>query len=61
MAARIMTEAERRETISDSVASWALEGMHPTESTLREIRAYVAGEFDEDEFVERMKSKHRAS
>lgn len=58
MTDRVLTEIERRESVTETMASWALDGMYPTEESLSEIRAYVAGEFDEDEMVERAKARH---
>lgn len=38
------TEEERRERTTDIFASWALEGMYPSEKTLADARAYIKGE-----------------
>ena len=38
-----MTETERRETLIDTFASWALEGMYPTDSDIEDGLAYIEG------------------
>lgn len=60
MGKRVLTEAERRSTVLETIASWALEGMTPTERDLDEIRAYVSGEFDEEVMIARAKAEFGA-
>lgn len=40
---RELNEQERYDTVSDTLASWALSGLLPTSEDLRLARAYVAG------------------
>lgn len=40
----------RRDLIEDTMASWALEGMEPSESTLRELQAVANGLQSLDDF-----------
>lgn len=60
MSQRVLTEAERRETVTETMASWALEGMQPTQRDLDEILAYVAGDIDEEGLIARAKAEFGA-
>lgn len=45
---------ERRESMTDILASWDLEGALPDAAAMKLIREYVAGEYDLDELHKRM-------
>ena len=46
----------RRDLAIDTMASWSMEGMEPTEDGLNDIRAYVDGSVTIDELI----AKHKA-
>jgi hypothetical protein len=37
------------------MASWALDGMHPTRQTVENINAYLRGEVTMDEYLRKLK------
>lgn len=45
---------ERRESMTDILASWDLEGALPDAAAMDLIREYVAGAFGLDELIQRM-------
>lgn len=46
--------AERRESMTDILASWDLEGALPDAAAMELIREYVAGDYDLEELYKRM-------
>lgn len=46
---------ERRESMTDILASWDLDSALPDEAAMKLIREYVAGEYDLKELYKRMK------
>lgn len=46
--------AERRESMTDILASWDLDGALPDAAAMELIREYVAGEYDFKELHKRM-------
>lgn len=46
---------ERRESMTDILASWDLDGALPDEAAMKLIREYVAGEYDLKELHKRMR------
>ncbi|MCW2163378.1 hypothetical protein B0I12_000504 [Microbacterium hydrothermale] len=53
------SEEDRRELAIDTMASWALEGMHPSAETLVDIAAVVDGSVTTDEMIARVKARYR--
>jgi hypothetical protein len=49
---------ERRESMTDIMASWALEGMKPEPEILARARTYVDGEITLDEAIARAKARY---
>jgi hypothetical protein len=49
---------ERHESMTDIMASWALEGMLPTPETLAHIRSYVDGEITLEEYIAQTKARY---
>ncbi|MDO4918979.1 hypothetical protein [Kocuria sp.] len=45
---------ERRESMTDILASWDLEGALPDAAAMQLIREYVAGAFGLDELIQKM-------
>lgn len=45
---------ERRESMTDILASWDLEGALPDAAAMQLIREYVAGAFSLDELIQKM-------
>ncbi|MCR4527033.1 antitoxin VbhA family protein [Kocuria rhizophila] len=45
---------ERRESMTDILASWDLEGALPDAAAMELIREYVAGAFGLDELIQKM-------
>ena len=45
---------ERRESMTDILASWDLEGALPDAAAMEHIREYVAGAFGLDELIQKM-------
>jgi len=54
-----MTEAERRETLIDNFASLALEGMYPTERSIRDALAYIEGRATLEELLTKRLEPYR--
>lgn len=52
----MLTNAQRRELSIDTLASWALEGMEPDRATVEDINAYLDGEMNLQEFIEKSKA-----
>lgn len=59
MAKRELTESERRETLTETLASLALEGMYPSEQDLTYARGYIAGEMTLEQIREQALGKYR--
>jgi hypothetical protein len=55
---RVLTPDQRRELTIDIMASWALEGMHPTRQALENINAFVSGHVTMDEYLRKLKGSH---
>lgn len=54
-AGRVLTPEEKRELTIDTMASWALDGLHPTQETIESINAYIRGEVTMDEYLRKLK------
>jgi hypothetical protein len=52
---RVLTPGQKRELTIDTMASWALDGMHPTRETVENINAYLRGEVTMDEYLRKLK------
>lgn len=51
-------QRERRESMIDIMASWALEGMEPTPEVLARIRSYVDGDVTLEEAITQAKERY---
>lgn len=61
MAVRDLTEQEqRRETLTETFASLALEGMYPTNDDLAYARAYISGETTLEDIIQETVERYRA-
>jgi hypothetical protein len=47
------------ESLAEAVASSRLEGLEPTDEFLADAAAFVSGELDEDELLDRAVARHR--
>ncbi|MEC5193304.1 MULTISPECIES: antitoxin VbhA family protein [unclassified Arthrobacter] len=54
---RVLTPEQKRELTIDTMASWALDGLHPTRETVENINAYLRGEFTMDEYLRKLKGR----
>lgn len=61
MAEEELTEQQRRETLTEVFASFALDGMLPTDADLALARAYVAGEVTLEAIIEDALNEFRRS
>jgi hypothetical protein len=52
---RVLTPAQKRELTIDTMASWALDGMHPTRETIENINAFLSGDVTMDEYLRKLK------
>jgi hypothetical protein len=52
---RVLTLEQKRELTIDTMASWALDGMHPTRQTIENINAFLRGEVTTDEYLRKLK------
>jgi len=52
---RVLTPEQKRELTIDTMASWAMDGLHPTRETVENINAYLRGEFTMDEYLRKLK------
>ncbi|MDF9752805.1 antitoxin VbhA family protein [Arthrobacter sp. ES3-54] len=50
-----LSPERKRELTIDTMASWALDGMHPTRQTVENINAYLRGEVTMDEYLRKLK------
>ncbi|MCL1800657.1 MAG: antitoxin VbhA family protein [Promicromonosporaceae bacterium] len=55
---RELTESERRETLIDTFASWALEGMYPSAEDIALGREYIAGNITPAEIIAQTLAKY---
>lgn len=44
-----LTSQQRKQNVAETFASWAIEGMYPSESNLAYARAYINGEMSLEE------------
>jgi hypothetical protein len=51
----VLTPEQKRELTIDTMASWALDGMHPTRQTVENINAYLRGEVTMNEYLQKLK------
>jgi hypothetical protein len=56
-----MDAERRRESLIDTFASWALEGMEPTAEDIRLGREYIAGRITPAEIVQQTLDAYRAT
>lgn len=54
---RVLTSEQKRELTIDTMASWALDGLHPTRETVENINAYLRGEVTMDEYLQKLKGR----
>lgn len=54
-----MTGEQRRETLTDTFASLALDGMYPTEVDLSYARAYIAGQITLEATIQETVDEYR--
>lgn len=52
---RVLTLEQKRELTIDTMASWALEGMQPTQQAVENINAYLRGEVTMEEYLRKLK------
>jgi hypothetical protein len=52
---RVLTPEQKRELTIDTMASWALDGLHPTRETVEDINAFVSGDVTMDEYLRKLK------
>jgi len=55
-----LTEDQRRESLIDTFASWALEGMEPSPEDIRLGREYIAGRLTPQEIIDQVVAAYRA-
>jgi hypothetical protein len=51
----VLTPEQKRELTIDTMASWALDGLHPTPEIVERINAYLRGEVTMDEYLRKLK------
>lgn len=56
-----MSETERRETLTDTFASFALDGMYPTPLDLSYAREYIAGRISLEQIIEETRTYYDRS
>jgi len=56
---RELTEEQRRESLIDTFASWALEGLQPSAEDIRLGREYIAGNLTPEQIIEIAIAKYR--
>ncbi|MGO4191987.1 antitoxin VbhA family protein [Arthrobacter sp. YAF17] len=54
---RVLTPEQKRELTIDTMASWALDGLHPTRETVENINAFLASGLTASEFIQKLKEK----
>jgi hypothetical protein len=54
---RVLTPEQKRELTIDTMASWALDGMHPTRQTIENINAYLRSGLTASEYLRKLKGK----
>lgn len=52
---RVLTLEQKRELTIDTMASWALDGLHPTPEIVESINSYLRGEFTTEEYLRKLK------
>jgi hypothetical protein len=54
---RTLTPEQKRELTIDIMASWALDGLHPTRETVENINAFLASGLTASEYIQTLKEK----
>lgn len=54
-----MDEQQRRESLIDTFASWALEGMEPSAADIELGRQYIAGTITPAEIIDQTLARYR--
>lgn len=54
---RVLTPVQKRELTIDTMASWALDGLHPTPETVETINAFLASGLTASEYIQKLKEK----
>jgi hypothetical protein len=54
---RVLTPEQKRELTIDVMASWALDGLHPTRESVENINAFLRGEVTMDEYLRKLKGR----
>ena len=54
---RVLTPEQKRELTIDIMASWALDGLHPTRETVENINAFLASGLTASEYIQKLKEK----
>jgi hypothetical protein len=49
---RVLTPEQKRELTIDTMASWALGGLHPTRETVENINAFLASGLTASEYIQ---------
>jgi hypothetical protein len=52
---RVLTPEQKRELTIDTMASWALDGMHPTRETIENINAFLRSGLTASEYLRKLK------
>jgi hypothetical protein len=54
---RVLTPEQKRELTIDTMASWALDGMHPTRETIENINAFLRSGLTASEYLRKLKGR----
>lgn len=58
---RVLTPEQKRELTIDTMASWALDGLHPARETVESINEFLASGLTAGQYIEKLKEKWRQS
>jgi hypothetical protein len=54
---RVLTPEQKRELTIDTMASWALDGLHPTRETVESINEFLASGLTASQYIQKFKEK----
>jgi hypothetical protein len=52
---RVLTPEQKRELTIDIMASWALDGLHPSREAIENINAFLRSELTASEYLKKLK------
>jgi hypothetical protein len=58
---RVLTPEQKRELSIDIMASWALDGLHPTPETIESINEFLRSGLTASEYIKKLKEKWTAA